>query len=48
MEPNELAVCALNPHYRKLIQVIRVDGQITVNDVWNNRSSLINEYFAGD
>ena len=48
MEPNELAVCALNPQYRKLIQVIRVDGQITVNDVWNNRSSLINEYFAGD
>jgi len=48
MEPNELAVCALHPQYRKLIQVMRIEGQATVQDVWNDRSSLVNEYYGAD
>jgi len=45
MQPEELAECAINKKKRKIIQVLEEPTDLTVEDVWKNRSSLIDEYF---
>lgn len=46
MQPNELAECAINKEKRKIIQVLEESAELTVEDVWKDRSSLIDEYFS--